>query len=449
MKTIRLLGILAILIFAAQTAMAADYFVRAGAAGTNNGSDWNNAYPSLPTTLIRGSVYYIAGGSYPAYTFDDAVSGTSLITIKKATASDHGTDTGWNSSYGTAQAVFSSILKFNTSYYVFDGQTRDENNWFNGDAYGIRISHNNNDQNIIIKASNISVKYVYVNAIFGNASSSTCNYTATTCRRYAIDTDGSNATGLLFHKMYVYGGNNIWFIRTTTGTIVEYSATYGGNSNSYNHGEVVNCYFSVMNAIVRYNDIRETYTLSGGGGTAIVAITKTGASGVTGPGADGLQFYGNVVSDYRVGDGAIGYTGGNSSHIRVYNNTFIRSTGYNAGTSFGTGTDNLVYNNLWITYGTLYHGGTHDYNAYSGSSNIGESHAQINVPTSILADYSGNDFRLTAATSAGSTLSSPFNHDMLEHVRGADGEWDRGAFEFGGSNLIVSRPNAPLNLSIL
>src|SRR5690606_21620262 len=85
----------------------ADYCVRAGATGADDGSNWNNAYPDLPTTLERGSTYYIADGSYDGYTFNDVVSGTTLITIKKATVSDHGgIETGWSDAYGDGQAIF-------------------------------------------------------------------------------------------------------------------------------------------------------------------------------------------------------------------------------------------------------------------------------------------------------------------------------------------------------
>src|SRR4030043_1400540 len=81
------------------------YYVRAGATGANNGSDWNNAFTTLPATLVRGTTYYIADGNYASYTFDDAVSGTTLITVKKATVADHGTETGGVSTYGDGQAV--------------------------------------------------------------------------------------------------------------------------------------------------------------------------------------------------------------------------------------------------------------------------------------------------------------------------------------------------------
>jgi len=453
MKALRIMSIVAICLFFAETAMAANYYIRGGATGTNSGSDWNNAYTSLPATLIRGSVYYIAGGSYPAYTFDDAESGTTLITVKKATASDHGTDTGWDSSYGTTQAVFNSIIRFNTGYYVFDGQTRNESDWFNGDAYGIRISHNNNDQNIVIVASNISIKYVYINAIYGDAASSTCDFASTTCRRYAIDTDtygeGTN-TGLLFHRMYVYGSNNIWFIRETNGTIIEYSASDGAHGNGPNHAGIVNLYFNANNSITRYCKFRNAFTLGSGGGTALWCITRCGSTGLCGSSNGGHQIYGNEVAHYCTTDGIIGYIGSDSINNKVYNNTFIDGTGKSAN-CWGAGislpsSGNVAHNNLWVGWqsGRLSMDTSHDYNAFSGSSNFSEAHGQANIPTSIFSNYSGNNFRLASASSAGTSLSSTYNYDLLGSLRGSDGTWDRGAYEFGGNNTPLIRPNPPI-----
>ena len=95
-------------------------YVTQSGSGSKNGADWNNAYQGLPATLQRNYTYYIADGTYSAYTFDDAASGTQLITIKKATASDHGTNTGWSVSLGDGRAVFGP-LTFTSDYYVFDG----------------------------------------------------------------------------------------------------------------------------------------------------------------------------------------------------------------------------------------------------------------------------------------------------------------------------------------
>jgi hypothetical protein len=400
----------------ANASYAADRYVRAGANG--NGSDWANAYPSLPATLVRGDTYYIADGSYPSHTFKDSQSGSTPITIKKATVSNHGTSIGWDNSYGDGQAVFNATLRFETGNYVLDGQTRNEADWFAGTFYGIKIAHNGQDQNIVIAggsaSSNIAIKYVFVDAIEGNLP------TDRTIRRYAIDTDtygGSIATGLLFHRMYVHGSNNVWFLRTTNGAVVEYSAAKDAVGNGANHAEAVNLFYSGNNAIVRYNKFKDMYVA--GGATAIVAITY----------ADGLQFYGNVVSNFSDGDGAIGFDGYYSSHNRVYNNTFIDGTGA-CGTAWGSGTDNLVYNNLFINCRTVGLAGTHDYNGFSDSNSRGEAHPQVNLATSIFANYAGGDFRLTSNTSPGMFLGTPFNLDMSDKVRGADGVWDRGAFEY-------------------
>jgi hypothetical protein len=108
MKIIYFIFLVVILI--SYSAYSANHYVRSGAIGLNNGSDWANAYTSLPTSLIRGDTYYIADGSYSGKNFNTPVAGAQLITIKKAIESDHGTDVGWSSTYGDGQAVFTSVL---------------------------------------------------------------------------------------------------------------------------------------------------------------------------------------------------------------------------------------------------------------------------------------------------------------------------------------------------
>src|SRR5688572_16907253 len=96
------------------------FYVRQGAAGTSDGSDWTNAFPSLPSALQRNSIYFIADGNYSSRTFDDLNNGETIF-ICKATAAEHGTDTGWSVTYGDGRAVF-GVLSFSTSNYVFDGK---------------------------------------------------------------------------------------------------------------------------------------------------------------------------------------------------------------------------------------------------------------------------------------------------------------------------------------
>lgn len=428
--------LLCVLCLSAGLAEAANRYVRPDATGRNDGTDWVNAYTSLPSALVRGDTYYLADGSYGARTFADPLSGSAVITIKKATSGDHGSAVGWLAGYGDGQAIFDSVIRFESGYYVFDGQSRNESNWFDGSAYGIRVNHNNKDQNIVIQKygrapSNITIKHVFVDAILGNLPSGTV-------RRYAIDTDdfdgGSTATNLVFTRMFVSGSNNVWFLRTTAGAIIEYSASSGAASNAGNHGEIVNLYYSGNNAIIRFNQWKDAFI--GYGGTALVAITK----------ADGLQFYGNVAWNFEVGDAAVGFNGYSSSRNRVYNNTFVGGVGYNSGTAWGIGTDNLVYNNLFVNCRIVNLDGTRDYNGFSDGNNRGEAHGQISVPTSIFVNYAGGDFRLKAETSGGLPLGAPFNADPTGRTRGADGTFTRGAYEFEAG--AASAPLAPVNLVV-
>jgi hypothetical protein len=428
----------------AGTAYAANHYVRPGSTGNNSGSDWTNAYPNLPSTLVRGDTYYLADGTYGSRTFRDPNSGSSLIIIKKATQADHGTSTGWQTGYGDGQAVFNSVIRFETGNYVLDGKTRNESDWFDGASYGIRVNHNGQDQNIVIAggsvSSNITIKYVFVDAIYGNLP-------GTTLRRYAIDTDtygGSIATGLVFHRMYVYGSNNVWFLRTTNGAVVEYSASNGVTGNAANHGEIVNLFYSGNNAVIRYNKFKNAYLE--GGGTALVAITY----------ADGLQFYGNIVSNFSVGDGAVGFNGYYSSRNRVYNNTFVNGLAA-SGVAWGSGTDNQVYNNLFVNCKSVGLEGSHDYNQFI---NAGDAHGEPNGRSAASGDpfvnAAGFDFRLKAATAPGLALSAPFNKDMNDAMRGADGVWDRGAFEYvvgsppptsSSESIFTTQTPASLSLS--
>jgi len=97
------------------------YYISPDGNDNNNGTSWSQAFRNPPLTMQRGVVYYFAGGTYPDYTFNDPASGTEFITLKKATLSDHGDETGWNSNYANDQAVFGELTFSSTSYVFFDG----------------------------------------------------------------------------------------------------------------------------------------------------------------------------------------------------------------------------------------------------------------------------------------------------------------------------------------
>lgn len=92
-------------------------YVRAGARG--NGTTWSNALGALPTRLERGKVYFLAAGTYAGRVLGDAARGSTPITIKKATAADHGTNTGWSAALAGRATI--GALEIRAPHYVIDG----------------------------------------------------------------------------------------------------------------------------------------------------------------------------------------------------------------------------------------------------------------------------------------------------------------------------------------
>jgi hypothetical protein len=118
--------VLVIFCFVITPAFGACHVVTPTGSGSNTGADWNNALPSLPSTLTRGDIYYLADGTYPAYTFTTATSGTLTLEIRKAQTYDHCTATGWSpSTMGSSQAVFygsaTPLIGIDTSYVTVNG----------------------------------------------------------------------------------------------------------------------------------------------------------------------------------------------------------------------------------------------------------------------------------------------------------------------------------------
>lgn len=101
-------------------------YLRAGASGSGSGDDWTNAYASVANAvsgLSRGDTLYVADGAYGSASWSTAESGTTQITVKKAIAVDHGTETGWDSGYGDGTSDFTRwIFTVGQGYWTLDGQ---------------------------------------------------------------------------------------------------------------------------------------------------------------------------------------------------------------------------------------------------------------------------------------------------------------------------------------
>lgn len=435
------------------------YYVRSGATGACDGSDWNNAYVVLPSTLQRGATYYVAAGNYPSHGFSDAPNGTQVITVKKAWAADHGTDTGWQASYGAGQAMFTAPLFFNSSYYVIDGQYR--SNCISG--YGFHVSNATNAKpingNVQIgmdqgdHGTDIRIQYVDIegshvrnNSIIGDVGVYIAGKPAS---------DRVTIQNCFIHDV----GASPFFVRAAGFTLIQ-SNYISRNCSSPAHAEGISASAGVNNLTLRFNiwaDIE---------GTAAIA-TACGCGFTTGNTISNWWIYGNVFC-YTTNNPSRpnpnwGLTDGVLSVFDVrcygdfcfYNNTMVNlndaATGgsgvMRAGIAFGgaypaTAVKWYIKNNLWVnspgavqwhvmTAGADIQDFQWDHNTYIHSGDPGDTDpASVTGVGSPLLNWQGGNFHLAAPTTAGVTLAPLFGTDPDGSVRGADGVWDRGAFEF-------------------
>ena len=437
-------GILLASLLVSGLAEAATWYVRPGATGTNSGGDWNNAFTSLPATLVRGDIYYLADGSYGARTFADANSGTAVITIRKATEADHGTNVGWSTSYGDGQAVFTR-WQIHTNYYVFDGQRRNSN-WRTGatSEYGIRVAGMRPlrlDNGGGIGGNFLSFYYVDFegggrdtgagdDVVYGLAGNS--NITFQYCALHDSD-----------RTIFLMRGN--W-----RNLVVDSNYMARNTSTPAIHGELLSMTESTN--VVWSNNVMEDIEGTGfivgiNGGVAanwrIFGNTihhtatyraKTGRRGGNNHGVAGFVFIANDVSNNNTGN-----------NFLVYNNTIVNVVGSYSGVVIQKGTGNEVRNNIWydsVRTNNSFSGAI-SHNWYYNTTQDGDATSTKTVCTSscdIFVNVANRDFRLKSGTMGGLPQAAPVSIDPGGQQRGLDGVWDRGAYEFWGAAAALSQP---------
>jgi hypothetical protein len=463
---------------------AGNCYVRAGASGSNNGVDWNNAYHALPSSLTRGVTYFVAGGSYAAHTFSDADSGTTLITIQAPTVANHGTDTGWSSSFAS-QAIFAAPIYFTTDYYTFNGVYRANTgqpwvDWRNQGGYGFAVNNNNGSNCPISKvnsaaavavgtlnggvaANNVTIEYVNIIGA-GNLAQASC----TNGFDWGVSVNGYTATTQNFYLGYSYihdtAADNVLF-DGINGATAEYDYIDRSSEGSgTNHMEEVAIRNNTDNLIFRYNFIGAC------GDTACFATPE--ASGDR----SNWFIYGNVflinASEdpvaYSSGDGSLSVFSLSSITTLYYVNNTISSLSsegpcgvfpWSPVTTVGVVVENNLYFNCPQNNGPATQGGvTWDYQAYYNSAKMCTNDtaphtacSSTNPFVNVAQTAGANNFNLTAHTTAGIALPTSlppgctsgvncFDTDMNGNSRSVGSNWDRGALEFSNGDPPPTPP---------
>jgi hypothetical protein len=392
--------------------------------GTGSGANFSNLLALPDTTgFVRGNVYVCIEGSYGSKTLSTAVSGTSTITIRAVDPTLDSGVTGYSSTLHDGQVTFDLIV-IHTQRWIINGVRRTETTRLEAPAgYGIRVT----DQ---IKATSIDGD----DASFSEFYYLDCGGTWSTNPGSAVC---SYSNGAIY---FVYTQHDLLFSRC----IFHNSGHNGGLAMVHGSEDVIfdHCdfYFGWGKATVATpNSGQQRHTLrycrfwnaaqldtcpdvEGGGLTCEIGTYSW--VGTT----DGNLVYGCIFYSTASGgrNACIQYgeisPGPTATNCKIFNNTFA---GFTEDSVVGeiylhAGSGNEVKNNLfWDTAGSM------SITANTVSNNVDAS-------SNPFVDYTNLDFRL-AAPIAGTSLDSTYNTDPLGNIRGANGTWSVGAFEFAGS----------------
>lgn len=416
----------------------ANFCVGPANTGGGTGADWNNIIAYASVTFARGNTYYLADGAYTSKELGTAESTTVRIIIKKAIESDHGTATGWVSTLGDGQAVFSEGMVISTGYWTFDGQTGGgPSNWTSGFGIAVPPSDTNNGAFVATLGGSpaiegLDIRHIDITGPSGGGSDNG--------KPVSFYTQNCNNSTFAYLKMVDMGSNMFrsWGVNIT----VEYCYFGFFLNTAGNHGECMSVFggTGIANWTVRYC----LFTFTDGTGGLIFADDG---------GAGTYEFYGNIFAPVNGGslgggNGLIGCVSGrNLTNLRIRQNTFIGWTAPMCGIFdaivSGFSQNNLFYNGT--TYGDMAVL-TCSFNHFaSAGAGVG-----TNVTTSVgdpFVNWTASNFALTSNTTPGTNLGAPYNVDMLGNTRTT---WTRGAIEFtggstpsGGVRRIPTIPTLP------
>ncbi len=405
---------------------AADVCVGPAPSGDASGSDWNNqkAWGGTPS---RGDTWYLADGTYSGKVFDAPESGSTLISIKKATTADHGPSAGFTSDLGDGQAAFTDAIQFESAHWVFDGQTGGgPGSWASG--FGFKITSTDDAMAIIrigysADADDITVRHVDLEGK-GSVSDQGGGYSNDAVAIYG-------AANVTLSYAWIHGAGRCPFFIDTADSVFEqvYVESYFGSASV--HSEVASIWsfagLPIGDITFRHNLI--THIISTGG------LMFDNSSNPD----SHLYVYGNVFykppgDTWDQANGVIGgWTGGNNEEMHnvwVDNNSFIGIDQSSLSTLPNIASGSRAQNNLWYDSDppSFSKFPTHDSNHFVSSGNVqGEANGTSSPGGDPFVSVAGLDFTLLANTEPGIDLGPPFDVDGLGHVRTT---WTRGAYEF-------------------
>lgn len=430
-----------------------NYYVRKGATGSNNGTDWNNAWNEMSqinfSTLKCGDTVWIAGGNYttPLKGNKTCTSGA-VLTFNRVLPDDAAATSaaGWNTAYASLATLPNINIPGPSAYITINGRT----------PYGIQVAIPGSSGDGIDGGAGSGsaqpidhITFSYIEVV-GPAcvTSGNCTGGGVIGVNVMPYCSGANRTNLLFDHMSVHRTGEAFRGCGWDQSIVQYSLIYDTNNDGQQHEDILYSNPPYQNVTWRYNKIFQ----SPNDGLFFEGST----------GAVNFAFYGNVV--YHSGGWLMCFkTGSNYGPVYIYNNTFENDGTFGdyqpgwlgfANMAAGSEVANNVFENITSNAQTAPPNANH--NAYStgndnGNGSITFNPGKLGASTMFVNESPGNpiaaDFHLTATGAStfanGKPLPSPYDKDPDGNTRGSGGSWTMGAYQAAGS----AQPAPPTNLN--
>ena len=407
--------------------------------GNGSGSNFSNLL-ALPNTtgFTRGNTYIIVDGSYGSKTLSTATSGSTTITIKKASAADSAV-TGYNANLHDGEATFGSI-SVASKYWVINGVTRTETALMGAPAgYGIRASSLSGTDAFVDAdtASNSQFSYMDIGGTYDAGNTPVCSQTDSSAIRFVYVHHDIVFSRCIFHNR---GSNNsaIAMMHGSSGITWDHCDFYHGWGKATIAAPNAGCQTWTVRYCRFWNSSRlDSFCGSDGGGITCEVGAYGNDLNPNGIIVHGCTFYGtasggrNAVLDFA----GSGFSNSVATNCKVFNNTFVGfpESPVLSHIYFYGGSGNEARNNLFWDV--------------AGSMAITVNTASNNVDATVnpFVDYANRDFRITSGSQArnvGYNVGSPYNTDPLGVTRGADGTWDVGAYEYsaGGATPPLGTP---------
>ena len=378
------------------------HYVRQGADGKNDGTDWSNAWND--TTAIDwgiihpGSTVYISGGEYSTLNVGAGGIPGKPIVVRLATHERHGSSEGWRPDYaGDAVFIGPNHIRISESieHVIIDGSY----------DYGFRVLlpyRRCNSAGIVLNGNHNMVKHVHIDGNDDDWASIgiRLNHNNNSIISVLIKDTPNDA-------IRVVGTNHL----IERSAILPYAASRVANtccSGNVCHADGLEI-SATSNITVRYN------WFSWPGDTMIF--------GINGGTSENWKIYGNV---FHNGGTAMKIQSRDRPqlNIMVYNNAFVNYGGFVLRTQKFDFRNNLFFNARGFD---------------TGSNLIEENDPFI--------DQFSGDFRLIStsrAIDAGEALPEEYSVDPAGNVRGADGFWDIGAYEHVQDDPGVGENQPPI-----